>query len=298
MAGTEKLHEVGTTDVSTIGIINEAIQYKQEELKRLQHETILEQSIKAGVSREIAQLKTEAKIEATRLKAEAHAELTAAQQAVIAVQKSNEYRSMEVEGRARAVTELEALAEPLRLLQATLSNERIAIEQQRIRNEELLREHDRLADEHANLQAEVAQRLAAVVIQETAGRARAGELDQLAASLKTQEAAIAVQSENLTALKTTIDPKLREVAKLSEQSASDLAQTRLLHEATATAQAELDKQRTDLATLSNQLQAKSEALLAFDANLTRTASVLAIKIQQAKLKGIELDAPEAQPVTP
>lgn len=294
-APAAKLDEASPELVSLSAQLGELIDYRKSELKRLQQETLTEQAIKAGVKRDCEQLKADSQTELRQLKADAKAEIDADRKALQSEQRSLEYQRMEVEGRIREAKDLEAQSEVIRQQQAELASERLAIEQQRIRNEALTRENDRLADTHATAYAELARRESEVVKVETGVRATAAEQDQRAKALTDQETSVHVQVENLTSLKKTIDPKLKEVSKLSEQSSSDRAQQQLLYDATQKAQAEIDQQKSDLATLASQLQAKSEALLAFDAQLKRTEATLNIKIQQAKLKGITLDAPEEKP---
>ena len=93
----------------------------------------------------------------------------------------------------------------------------------------------------------------------------------------------------MTALKSTIDPKLKEVTRLSEQAQSDKAQAELLLHQLASERSSLDQQRTDLATLSTRLQAKSEALLQFDEALQRKHAELRVKLQQAKGSGVVVE---------
>ena len=154
-------------------------------------------------------------------------------------------------------------------------------------------ENDRLANETAALHEEVTQIRSNLLRERTAVQTQSQEQEQRQVALLQREKDSALQMENLTALKDTLDPKLKEITALQEQAEADRHQAELLRDAPTKHQADLDQQRSDLATLSSQLHAKAEALTEYDAALKRTAAELQIRLQQAKSQGITVSTPVA-----
>ena len=282
---TTKLPEAPMAEINVSSQLSELVEFRKKEVQRLQHEAVLEQANAAQAKRQAEQMIVEAKMRIRDMDAETRQRGVDAEKALMAQQKALEFRALEVEARANAVAVLEAEAAPILAAKSALADERIAIEQQRVRNEALIAEGDRLSNANETLRHDVLRQRATVEQEETRLRALAADLDERQATLQTGLTSMHAELTNLTALKDTIDPKLAQVTELAEHADADHAQARLLREQVATATAELEKQRTDLASLSAQLQAKSESLLEFDARLQRKDAELRIKIQQAIAAG-------------
>ena len=274
--------------------MDELIAYKRETLKTLQQAVISEQATLVNAKQEIERLQREAKYAQQVERDKFQDGLRAEKDVLHAERRSLEQLDLEIIGRRKEVEVLEAKAAPIAEALKKLQDERIAVEQQRLRNEELQAQNDHLANAAGTLHEEAAQLQSTLLKRQTEVNRQAVEQEQLQKKLEVQQKAVALQLENLTALKATIDPKLAEDRKLQEQAEADRHQATLLRDATAKQQSELDKQRADLATLSSQLQAKADALTEYDASLKRTEAELRIKLQQAKVEQkVEVQLPES-----
>lgn len=287
-----KLEELDVSSVNLSEQLGELVEFKKQELTRLQQAVLSEQttlaSVKQGIETEKRQAKYDRQVEAEK----AHQKLLQEAEGLQAERKSLERLDLELVSRQKDLEQLEAQAEPIKKSMQKLKDERIAIEQQRIRNEELRTENDRLANTTGALHEEVAQLKASLVKEKTRLQTQATEQDQRQQLLEKQQKDVKLQLENLSSLKGSIDPKLAEVTALQAQAEKDRHQAEVLRDETVKRQAELDQQKSDLAILSNQLEAKASALTDFDASLRRTEAEVRIKLQQAKLEGVDVKAPK------
>jgi len=187
-------------------------------------------------------------------------------------------------------TELELLfaqAEQIRAERAAAVEARIKMEQQRIRAEELRSQAEAsLHQLHAaqstaqaihDAQAEERQKLDALTI----------ELANQQETLETKANAVALDLEQVTALRHEIDPKLdqlaqREQALLEHQRKLDLQQRSFQEQRTA-----FEQTRVDLQGLSQRLEAQTQQCHERELRLQQQEADLRVKIQQAKSKGIE-----------
>lgn len=298
--GVEQMRKVteemnGTLDQRRL--LDDLIQYKQGELNRLQHEVVVTSAEMSRTKQAIDEVKREAKSDALIERNRVLASLEQEKEAVHFERRQLESLDLELNGRQKAMELLEAQGQPIREALTKLQDERLAIEHQRIRNDDLSRENDRLANENSTRHEEVNQLKKGLLTRQVELQRQAVDQEATQTRLEIETKRVTLQIENLSALKKTMDPKLAEVKRLSEQSEKDVHQAVILRDAAAAQQAELDKQRADLAILSRQLQAKSEALTEYDAILKRTEAELRIKIQQAKVEKVEVELPARPSVT-
>lgn len=272
--------------------LDELITYKRDTLKTLQQAVISEQATLVNAKQEIERLQREAKYAQQVEQGKFKDSLQAEKEGMQVERRSLEHLDLEIEGRRKEVEVLEAKASPIAEALKKLQDERLAIEQQRIRNEELRVENDHLANATSTMHEEMSQLKIALLRQQTVVNRQAVEQEQTQKRLDSQQKDVALQIENLTAIKLSVDPKLSETRKLQEQAEADRHQVEVLRDAVTKQQSELDKQRSDLAILSSQLQAKADALTEYDASLKRTEAELRIKLQQAKLEKVEVVMPE------
>lgn len=288
----DKLDEVDQSSFTMKAQISELIAFKQEQLITLQQAVLSEQStlvkVKEDIRAEGVTAKHEQQIERQKFRDSLQAEKDTMQ----AERKSLEALDLEIEGRRKEVEVMEAKAAPIAEALRKLSDERMAIEHQRLRNEELRKENDELANATSTMHEEVSQFKASLLTQQTLLNRQAMEQEHTKNRLEAQQKDVTLQLENLTAIQLNIDPKLAETRQLQEQAERAQHQAEVLREAASKQQAELDKQRADLAILSSQLQAKADALTEYDASLKRTEAELRIKLQQAKLEKVEVVMPE------
>lgn len=282
MAKVEEPSTNGTLEEQRL--LTELLTFKRQELSRLQQLVLAEQATLVKTKEEIASAKRQQDYDHRVEREKFLASLEAQQETLRSERRSLEQLDLELEGRRKAVEILEAQAEPIRQARRHLEEERLAIEQQRLRNEQLTVENDRLANSTSALHAEVQQIKDALLKEKVRVSQQAVDQERLQAELDQRRKDIALQFENLTALKTTLDPKLKEIRALKQQSETDREQAKVLHDETIRRQAELDKQRSDLAILSTQLQAKADALTEYDAKLKQTAAELRIRLQQAQME--------------
>ena len=288
----EKLETVtnGTMDLGHQ--LDELIAYKRETLKTIQNAVISEQSTLINTKQEIERIQREAKYAQQVEQGKFRDSLQSEKDVIQAERRSLEQLDLDLVGRRKEVEVLEAKAQPIAEALKKLQDERIAVEQQRLRNEELRTENDHLSNATSTMHEEVSQLKATVLKQQVEVNRQAVEQEQTQKRFEAQRKDVSLQLENLTALKTTIDPKLAETKKLQEQAEADRHQAEVLRDATVKQQSELDKQRADLSILSSQLQAKADALTEYDASLKRTEAELRIKLQQAKLEKVDVAMPE------
>lgn len=291
----EKLTEVSNGSTALSAQLDELMVYKQEQLKRLQHDVTLEQSVLAQTKEAIRQAQVQAKYDQQVERQKFLDGLEEEKAALHRERKSLEALDLDVEGRRKEIEILEAKAEPLRQALTKFAEERLAVEHQRLRNEELRQENDQLSSTATALHEEVAMAQRTLATQQARLDAQAREQETLQQRLEVQQKSVSAQVENLTALQKTLDPKLAEVKRLSEQSEANQHQAEVLLAAVQAKESEVAKQRTDLATLSTQLQAKAEALTEYDAALRRTEAELRVKLQQAKVTGVTVEMPPTLP---
>ena len=290
----EKLTEVSNGSWHLTEQLEELIQFKQQELVRLQREVLAEQttlvSTKQQLDLERRQAKQDRQVEADQFRDG----LTAEADTLKEERRHLERLDLEIEGRRKDVEQLEAKSQPILDAIQRLQDERIAIEQQRVRNEELRAENDHLANAMGSAHEEVAQLRATLIAEKTRLERQAVEQEAQKATLDQRTADMTTQVENLTALQKVIDPKLAEMQKAQAKAEKDAQQAQTLLAEVTARQAELDKQKSDLATLSSQLAAKASALTDFDAALRRTEAELRIKVQQATVESkVEVSMPDA-----
>ena len=293
----EKLDPVDSGTMDLGHQLDELIAYKRETLKTIQNAVISEQSTLINTKQEIERIQREAKYAQQVEQGKFRDSLQSEKDVIQAERRSLEQLDLDLVGRRKEVEVLEAKAQPIAEALKKLQDERIAVEQQRLRNEELRTENDHLSNATSTMHEEVSQLKATVLKQQVEVNRQAVEQEQTQKRFEAQRKDVSLQLENLTALKTTIDPKLAETKKLQEQAEADRHQAEVLRDATVKQQSELDKQRADLSILSSQLQAKADALTEYDASLKRTEAELRIKLQQAKLEKVEVAMPE-KPVEP
>src|SRR3990167_3661595 len=293
----EKLDPVDSGTMDLGHQLDELIAYKRETLKTIQTAVISEQSTLINTKQEIERVQREAKYAQQVERGKFTDSLQSEKNVIQAERRSLEQLDLDLAGRRKEVEVLEAKAQPIAEALKKLQDERIAVEQQRLRNEELRTENDHLSNATSTMHEEVSQLKATVLKQQVEVNRQAVEQEQTQKRFEAQRKDVSLQLENLTALKTTIDPKLAETKKLQEQAEADRYQAEVLRDATVKQQSELDKQRADLSILSSQLQAKADALTEYDASMKRTEAELRIKLQQAKLEKVEVAMPE-KPVEP
>lgn len=286
-----KLDEVSGKDISISEQLTEMIEYKKQELTRIQREVLAEQSILASTKQQQEVALRDAKYQ-NRIEEEAHQKRIQEQaQPLQGERKEIERLDKEVNTRLKDVETLEAQAAPIHEALQQLKDERIAIEQQRVRNDELQQEYTQLVNATNALHEETSQAKAAMFAEQQRVHVRAVEQEQQQLSLDKREQDVTVALDNLAKIKADVDPKLDLITKHQEAVETALRQTQEIRAEITTRQADMDKQKSDLAILSNQLDARSSALSDYDAGLKRTASALQIKIQQSKMKGVTV--PEA-----
>ena len=292
----EKLDPVSNGVMDLGSQLDELISYKREMLKIIQHDVINEQAILVNTKQEIDRVQREAKY-AQQIEVEKFRQGLQAEKEILQTdRRSLEQFDLELTARRKDVEVLEAKAAPIADALKKLQDERIAVEQQRLRNEELQGENDRLANATSAFHEEVSQLKSSVLAQQTQLNTQRVEQEQATRRLDLQQKDVSLQLENLTAIKQTIDPKLEEVQKLQAQAEADRHQAEVLREAITKQQSDLEKQRADLAILSSQLQAKADALTEYDAALRRTEAELRIKLQQAKVEQkVDVAMPEKTP---
>lgn len=293
MAGsTEKMEKLGSLSeqIDMNNQLNELINYRQGLLKNLQGEVVAEQASLVRIKQEIEQARREAKYQQDTDRQKFLANLEAEKQVLQDERRRLERLDLEVEGRRKEVAILESKAAPIKESMKKLSDERLSIEQQRIRNEELRQQNDRLANATSSMHAEVSQLKSKLLEDQRKLGIQFESIHERETALESAKKDTALQLENLSALKETIDPKLAEVRKLQEDAEAQLNQSKLIQESITKQQSDIDKQKADLAILSSRLQAKSDALTEYDSRLRATEAELRIKAQEAKVK---VDVPEA-----
>ena len=281
-----KLEAVPEESMTMKAQLDELIAYKKAQLATLGKEVAAAQIELASTKEQCRQERIQAKYDRDVEQMKFQDGLRAQSEATQAERRGMEGLSLELEGQKKELEILEAKAEPVRQALNQLADERLAVEQQRMRNVELQQ-----ANEQLQVSIETSQEALRQLDQHVKGReakavAQLQEQEIRQQVLDKQAKDIATQLENLTALKTTIDPKLAEVTKLQQQAEHDLTQAKTIQEAITAQQADLEKQRTDLAILSSQLQAKAEALTEHDIRMKQFEAELRIKAQQAKAAGL------------
>lgn len=286
----EKLASVSTAEVNTISMLDEVKKFKEGEVSRLQGEVFAEESRLSSLKSQIEEAGKDARYQQTIERQKFEQNLQAQHHRLQDERKAIEALDVTLSARLKEVEMLEEKAKPVQDALKHLADERIAIEQQRLRNEELTKENDRLANEVSarhqevtDLRTTLEQELAKVRSQASLQNTQQEVLDQQAKDVR-------LQIENLTSLKATIDPKLAEISERQSKAEADREQAALLYDATTKKEAELEKQRSDLSILSSQLEAKSEALTEYSLRLKRAESELRIKIQTT---GVSVDVPES-----
>lgn len=267
----------------------QTLTHLQDELRKQQHAVLCEQTTLNQVKQQITDAKRQQAYDQQKERDQFRAGLQQEHHGLEAKRRDLERLDLELTSRRKDVEQMEAKAKPITDAMAKLRDERLAIESQRVRNEELRMENDRLANATSTRHEEVAQMKAALVAEQTRVQTRAVEQEQQQASIEQREKDLALKVENLSALKETIDPKLVEVRELEQRASHDRQQAEMIHGDIVTRQADLDKQRSDLATLSSQLEAKASALTEYDVRLKQTEAELRIKVQQA---AVEVTVPE------
>jgi len=295
--GMQKIAEVNGQTLDEHRLLSDMVSFTRENLNRLQHTLLNEQTEFNRVKREIEDTKRQAKYDSQVQRQKFLDSLEAEKGKLQTERHSLELLDLELAGRAKDVEALEAKAQPILASLQKLQNERIAIEQQRVRNQELLYENDRLSNEIGTRYEEVKQLKEKLTLDLARVNKQASEQDHVAKRLENQEKDVGLQVENLTALKTQLDPKLSEIKKLQQQAESDREQAKTVREGNLALQADLDKQKSDLAILSSQLEAKTSALLEFDAQLKQLEAEVRVKVQQAQVQKVEVSKiPERPPL--
>lgn len=286
-----KLPELSLSSMDLSKQLDELLEYKRAQLKKIEQEHSALQIGIAQAKEAIRVAEKDAKYQQEVAHTKHKERLQAEADAIQAYRREVEALDQEVQGRMKEVELLEAKAAPIKEAMRKLADDRLAIEQQRLRNEDLTRTHDQLAASIEVQQAELAQLRHTVVEQQRTVTAQAHAQEARSIELERQAQAVALQLENLTALRETVDPKLKEITKLSEQAARDRQQAETINEGIKSAQADLDKKRADLSTLSSQLEAKGAALNELEARLKHYGEELRVKYQQAKAEKIEMAEP-------
>ena len=294
MAG-EKLETVPSGSLDPLALFSELKTFKEQALKRLQQECFAEESRLESLKRQIEETQKQATVDANISRQKVDTELRQQADSLQAERKSLERLDLEVEARRKDVEGLEAKAVPIQQALQKLSDERIAIEQQRVRNEELRVENDRLYTSTSAMHEEVNQLKTSLLASQTQVQTQLVLQEQEGQRLAVQATDIALQMENLTALKETLDPKLIALTALQAKADANQKQAEVLYEAITAKEAETAKQKADLAILSSQLEAKASALTEYDASLKRADAELRIKIQQAKV-AVDLPTLTGEPV--
>lgn len=287
------LDEVPMETVSLSAQLTELVRYKEEQLKKLQHQSTLETANLMQIRQQQTQARQDLATELATKRQDAEREWQAQQRAFAEEQRVLEFQRRELAGMRREAEAVIAQAEDAREVLRHLRDERVAIEQQRVRNDELRIQNEQLIDRINTQQAEAHRARQLVEQEETRVRAMAAALDERARQLQATEERVRLESENLSTLKDHLDPKLKEIQQQADRASAELAQAKVLHEEIATRATTLDQQQTALVTLSTNLEAKGRALTEFDVALRRTAQELQIKIQQAATKGIKVKMPTA-----
>ena len=291
-----KLEELNGNSVNENRVLTDMVAHTRGELNRLQHELVTETAELNRLKRDIEDAKKEAKYVNEIERQKFMQSLEVSNQALQAQRHSLELLDLELVGRTKDVEALEAHAKPIADAMQKLQDERIAIEQQRVRNQELVQENDRLSNEVGTRYEEVRNLETKFKAELKKVQAQAMDQEHLSRKLEKDQKDVGLQVENLEALKSTLDPKLAEMKKMQEKAESDRGQAKVIQEGNLALQAELDKRKSDLAILSSQLEAKGSALLEFDQQLKQLESEVRVKVQQAEVAGIKVSKMPEHPI--
>lgn len=275
----EKLDEVKEKDVSLNETLGEMLEFKRNQLTRLQRESLNEQSnlIKLQDQQKSAQSEADYK---HRVAEEKHKQVINSQGDVIRMERSRlEQLDEDLVARTKIVEDLESKVAYIKEELNKLDEERISIESQRVRNEEIVVENDRLSNEAYALNEEVSRRTAEVKARETKAKSLLSQAEKQNAKLDKREKDVSLQLENLTKIKKSVDPKLSKIRELSEQAEKDREQSSNIQNNVSLQQADLDEKRTELVTLATQNEAKGKSLIEWELRLKQTEAELKIKSQ-------------------